>query len=86
MDTGLDSRLESIRTLPLDKLKVTYQGLIPANLAPPASFWASYEDVKLAIGLRACLVVWEASGNKIVPKGARFAAANISAEDFGYIY
>ena len=67
----------------MDRLKVAYLDLIPANLALPASFWVSYKDVKLAIGLRACLAVWEVSGNKIVPNEFQLKAtiAMMSGED-----
>ena len=67
----------------MDRLKVAYLDLIPANLALPASFWVSYKDVKLAIGLRACLAVWEASGNRIVPNDFQLRATitMISGQD-----
>ena len=83
MDSKLVSRLNTLRNLPLDKLKLTYLDLIPANLAPPASFWASYNDLKLAIGLHACLAVWEASKNKIVPNEFQIKAtiAVMSGQD-----
>lgn len=74
MDSELDSKLELIQALPLDMLKFTYQALIPAHLTPPALFWASHEDKKLAIGLCACLAVWKASGNKIVPNEFQLTA------------
>ena len=40
---------------------------IPSELAPPTSFWNSYTDKKLAIGLCSCLALWAASGEKMVP-------------------
>jgi replicative superfamily II helicase len=49
-------------------LKISYDLSIPIELAPPTSFWKSYTDEKLAIGLRACLTMWVASKKKIVPK------------------
>jgi hypothetical protein len=66
MDSELDPLLQEIRNLPLDKLKTTYQTTIPADLAPSISFWESYTQEKLAIGLRACLMIWVASRNKCV--------------------
>ncbi len=83
MDSELVPKLKSFRDLPLDKLKLTYLDLIPANLAPPDSFWASYNNVKLAIGLQACLAVWEASKKKIVPNEFQLKAtiAMMSGQD-----
>ena len=51
------------------ELKNLYQTSIPAHLALPAAFWDSYKnsEEKLAIGLRACLTMWSASGKMIVP-------------------
>ena len=61
--------LQTIRSLSIDELKNLYQATIPPQLAPAASFWNSItkEPWKLAIGLRACLATWAASGKKIVP-------------------
>src|SRR5258705_224467 len=64
MDSDLTLILTNSRNSSLDTLKPS----IPAELAPPASFWKSYTDEKLAIGLRACLALWEASGKRMVPK------------------
>jgi hypothetical protein len=57
MDLELDSLLKSIQTLSLNKLKAAYLVRIPEDLAPPASFWASYKDAKQDIDLctRECL-------------------------------
>ncbi len=52
MDLELDSQLKSIRGLSLDELKITHHDWIPADLAPPPLFWASYNTVELALGLR----------------------------------
>ena len=59
--------LEKICSFSLDMLKLTYHESIPSELALPTSFWNSYSDEKLAIGLRACLFIWARSGKKIVP-------------------
>jgi ATP-dependent helicase YprA (DUF1998 family) len=61
--------LETIKTLSVAELKDLYRASIPTHLAPSAIFWDSYADSeeKLAIGLRACLLMWLASGEKIVP-------------------
>ena len=64
MASELTHILTDIRNSSLDTLKLS----IPAELAPPASIWKSYTDEKLAIGLRACLALWEVSGKKMVPK------------------
>ena len=57
-------------------LKLTYQESIPSDLALPTSFWKSYGDEKLAIGLRACLAtsIWATSGKKIVPNEFQLTA------------
>ena len=74
MDSELNSVLEKTRSFSLDMLKLTYQDSIPSELALPTSFWKSYSDEKLAIGLRACLVIWDASGKKIVPNEFQLTA------------
>ena len=56
-------------------LKITYQESIPSELAVSTSFWNSYSDEKLAIGLRACLAVWATSGKRIVPNNFQLTAA-----------
>ena len=75
MDSKLNSVLENIRSLSLDMLRLGYQESIPSELALPTSFWKSYGDEKLAIGLRACLAIWAASGKKIVPNEFQLTAA-----------
>ena len=62
----LDAVLEKIRTFSLDMLKLTYRESIPSELALCTSFWKSFDDEKLAIGLRGCLAIWATSGKKIV--------------------
>ena len=71
MDSKLVSRLNTFRNLPLDKLKLTYLDLIPANLAPDCE----KENHRLLWLTCACACF----------KGARFAAASISVEVFGSI-
>jgi ATP-dependent helicase YprA (DUF1998 family) len=66
--------LEKTRSFSLDMLKLTYRESIPSELALPTSFWMSYDDEKLAIGLRACLAIWAASGKKIVPNEFQLTA------------
>ena len=75
--------LKEIQGLSVDMLKVTYQESIPAELAPPTAFWESYTDENLAIGLRACLAIWAASGKKIVLKEFQLRAtiALMSGQD-----
>ena len=65
-------------------LKIAYQISIPAHLAVPVSFWEAYADNKrLAIGLRACLLIWAASGKVIVPNEFQLKAtiATMSGQD-----
>ena len=59
--------LTTIRNSSLDVLKLSYETCIPSDLTPPTSFWNSYTNEKLAIGLRACLATWAASQQKIIP-------------------
>ena len=66
-DSELNAKLTAIRNFSLDVLKLTYEMSIPSELAPPTSFWKSYTDEKLAIGLHTCLALWAASGEKMVP-------------------
>ena len=83
MDSELASTLDSVRKMSLDMLKIAYQISIPAQLAVPVSFWEPYADDKLAIGLRACLLIWAASGKTIVPNEFQLKAtiATISGQD-----
>ena len=74
MDSELNFVLEKTCSLSLDLLKLTYQESIPSELAQPTSFWKSYSDKKLAIGFRACLAIWVASGKKIVPNEFQLTA------------
>ena len=74
MDSELNSVLEKTRTFSFGMLKRTYQESIPSELALPTSFWKSYGDEKLAIGLRACLAIWATSGKKIVPNEFQLTA------------
>jgi ATP-dependent helicase YprA (DUF1998 family) len=67
MDSELNKILTNIRNSSLDMLKLSYEMTIPTELAPQSSFWKSYTDEKLTIGLRACLAMWAASGKRIVP-------------------
>ena len=75
MDSELNLMLTKIRNFSLDMLKITYQESIPSELAVSTSFWNSYSDEKLAIGLRACLAVWATSGKSIVPNNFQLTAA-----------
>ena len=84
MDSELASTLDSVRKMSLDMLKIAYQISIPAHLAVPVSFWEAYADNKrLAIGLRACLLIWAASGKVIVPNEFQLKAtiATMSGQD-----
>jgi ATP-dependent helicase YprA (DUF1998 family) len=74
MNSEHNSVLEKTRSLSLDMLKQTYQESIPSELALATSFWKSYGDEKLAIGLRACLAIWVTSGKKIVPNEFQLTA------------
>ena len=67
MGSDLATTLQRINNLSLDMLKCSYQTTIPSDLAPPTSFWDSYTSEKQAIGLRACLAIWAASNQTIVP-------------------
>ena len=83
MDPELSSILNAILNFSLDMLKLNYEMSIPSELAPQNSFWKSYTNEKLAIGLRACLAFWAASQKKIVPKEFQLTAtiALISGQD-----
>ncbi len=85
MESKLNDTLTNIRNSSLDALKLLYEISIPSELAPPASFWTTYTDdsEKLSIGLRACLVMWEVSGNKMVPNEFQLTAtiALMSGQD-----
>ena len=70
----MNSGLEETRSFSLEMLKLTYRESIPSELALPTLFWNSYSDEKLAIGLRACLAIWTASGKKIVPNEFQLTA------------
>ena len=74
MDSELNSVLEKTRTFSFGMLKRTYQESIPSELALPTSFWKSYGDEKLAIGLRACLAIWVTSGKNIIPNEFQLTA------------
>ena len=74
MDSELNSVLEKTRTFSFGMLKRTYQESIPSELALPTSFWKSYGDEKLAIGLRACLAIWVTSGKNIIPNELQLTA------------
>ena len=74
MDSELSSELEKTRSLSLEMLKLAYQESITSELALSTSFWKPYSDEKLAIGLRACLAIWAASGKKIVPNEFQLTA------------
>ena len=67
--------LEKTHSLPLGMLNLTYQQLIPSELALSTLFWKSYGDEKLAIRLQACLAIWAASGKRIVPNEFQLTAA-----------
>jgi len=79
----LQSILDATRGLPLDLLHIAYQLSIPAQLAPPKSFWESYTSEEQAIGLHACLLIWAASGGMIVPNEFQLKAtiAMMSGQD-----
>ncbi len=85
MESKLNDTLTNIRNSSLDALKLLYEISIPSELAPPASFWTTYTDdsEKLSIGLRVCLVMWEVSGNKMVPNEFQLTAtiALMSGQD-----
>ena len=66
MDLELISVLVKARSFSLDMLKLFYQESILSEQALPTSFWKSYGDEKLVIGIRACLAIWASSGKKIV--------------------
>ena len=74
MDSELKDMLEGTCNFPLDMLKLIYRESIPSELALPPSFWMSYDDEKLAIRLRTCLVIWARSGKRIVPNEFQLTA------------
>jgi ATP-dependent helicase YprA (DUF1998 family) len=83
MDFALNSELVKIRNASLDVLKLAYEESISSELAPLSSFWESYTDEKITIGLCACLAIWAASGKKIVPNEFQLKAtiALMSGQD-----
>jgi hypothetical protein len=83
MDQELGSTLATIRNSSLDVLKLKYEISIPSELAPPTTFWKPYTNEKLVIGLRACLAMWAASREKIVPNEFQLTAtiALMSGQD-----
>ena len=83
MESNLDTTLKHIKTLSIDELKLTYQTAIPSHLAPSVSYWDSHTGEQLAIGLRACLAIWAASNQKIVPLEFQLTAtiALLSGQD-----
>ena len=46
--------LQDIRDLPAALLKTTFDRIIPADRAPPATFWDPYNDEERNIGLVLC--------------------------------
>ena len=60
--------LQEIRNLPAALLKIAFDILIPTDRAPPATFWAPYNDDERNIGLRACLLLWTVTDTKLVPR------------------
>ena len=83
MDSELNIVLEKACNFSLDMLKLTYRESIPSELALRTSFWESYSDEKLAIGLRACLAIWATSWKKFVPNEFQLTAtiSLISGQD-----
>ena len=59
--------LQDVRDMAAALLKVTFDRLIPADCAPPATFCVPYNDDKINIGLRACLLVWTVTYSRLVP-------------------
>ncbi|KAF8149643.1 hypothetical protein BJ912DRAFT_869966 [Pholiota molesta] len=65
---SLEHELDRIRQLPNDLVRSEFDALISAELAPPASFWESYNEEQITIGLRACLLLWKATSGRLVPR------------------
>jgi hypothetical protein len=93
-DTSMDSMpdpklaetqkvLQEIRDLPATLLKTAFDLQIPTDRAPPATFWAPYNEDERNIGLRACLMVWTVTYPKLVPREFQLEAtiAIVSGRD-----
>jgi hypothetical protein len=66
-----------------DVLKTAFDLQIPTDRAPPATFWAPYNEDERNIGLRACLMVWTVTYPKLVPREFQLEAtiAIVSGRD-----
>jgi ATP-dependent helicase YprA (DUF1998 family) len=61
-------RLENIHSLSDELLRKQYEAQIPSNLAPPATFWSSYNEKQVNYGLQSPLLLWIVSFSKLVPR------------------
>ena len=65
------------------QLEDSVNTLIPIDHALPNAFWDSYNAKQTAIGRRACLLLWIASGSRFIPREFQLKAtiAILSGQD-----
>jgi len=59
--------LQKILDLPEQDLQNAFNTIIPDDCAPSAMFWRLLNAKETFIGLQAALLLWIASGSRIVP-------------------
>ena len=67
-ETNLLDALQKILDIPEEDLPNAFNAIIPDDRAPSATFWRSYNAKEASIGLRAALLLWTASGSRMVPR------------------
>ncbi len=60
--------LKRLRELSAEQVQAEFDANIPQDLAPAPTFWDSYNAAETTIGLRACLILWEATSGRLVPR------------------
>ncbi len=63
-----NEKLERLRNLPKERVQAEFELTIPPELAPSALFWAPYTQDQKITGYRACLLLWEVSSGRLVPR------------------
>jgi ATP-dependent helicase YprA (DUF1998 family) len=66
--TDIGDVLQNIRDLPEQALHPSFSTVIPADRTLSPAFWTSYSAKEAAVGLRACLLLWAASGSRLIPR------------------
>ncbi|KAF8803590.1 hypothetical protein BYT27DRAFT_7109423 [Phlegmacium glaucopus] len=62
------SMMQEIRDLSPHLLKAAVTTFIPDGLMVPGAFWAGLTESQVAIGYRACLLLWVVSDRRLVPR------------------